>query len=230
MNKATSTATEDEHDVAYGLTVPLLTTPSGEKFGKSAGNAVWLDEKLTSSFELYQFFARLPDAVVEQYLKMFTLLSEETVTETLERHRKAPEQHIAQYLLANEVVTLVHGAQSATNAAVQTALLFPSAGATPSLSGADIIQAFEGSEKLVTLQKKDVLGEKFVDVLVQVNAVKHKGDAKKLIKAGGVYLGKEGKKIHDFAATVEEDFFLDGEVLLLRVGKGRFTVIRAVEN
>lgn len=224
LTKASSTTSQVEHDLAYGLTVPLLTTPSGEKFGKSAGNAVWLDEKLTSNFELYQFFARLPDTVVEQYLRMFTLLSDDVISEALEKHRRVPEQHTAQYLLAGEVVTMVHGAQSATNAAVQTHLLFPSVAAPP-LSAEDILGAFEGSEKLVSLPKAELVGEKLVDVLVTAGAAKMKSEAKQVLRAGGVYVGREGQKVGDLGARVEEDWFVDGQVLLIRVGKGRFTVV-----
>lgn len=224
LSKTSEENASSDRDLAYGLTVPLLTTPSGEKFGKSAGNAVWLDEKLTSSFELYQYFARLPDAVVEQYLRVFTLLPEEEAAKILEKHRKAPEKHTAQYALAREVVTMVHGGKSAANAAVQTQLLFPAEGAQP-LSAKDVLEAFEGSEKLVKIPKSELVGEKLVDALVKVRAVKARPEAKQVLKAGGVYVGQEGSKVTGMGATVEESWFLDGQVLLIRLGKGRFTVV-----
>ena len=86
--QATPLASEDEDipQKGFGITTPLLTTASGEKFGKSAGNAVWLDRSLTSVFDFYQFFLRVPDADVGRYLKLFTLLPLSTIEEALVEH------------------------------------------------------------------------------------------------------------------------------------------------
>ncbi|KAJ1837904.1 tyrosyl-tRNA synthetase, partial [Coemansia sp. RSA 2703] len=104
-------------DTAYGLTIPLLTTSSGEKFGKSAGNAIWLDEAKTSAFDIYQFFVKTSDADVERFLKMFTLLPVRRIAEVMSEHREVPENFAAQRLLAAEVTELIHG-QSGLNRAL----------------------------------------------------------------------------------------------------------------
>lgn len=116
-----------------GLTVPLLTTASGEKFGKSAGNAVWLDLKMTTGFDLYgvrfsapsarasresadrdlQFLLKTADADVERYLKLFTFVPLPTISETMAAHNLDPGQRKAQHLLAGEVLELVHGPEEA---------------------------------------------------------------------------------------------------------------------
>ncbi|KAJ1643025.1 tyrosyl-tRNA synthetase, partial [Coemansia asiatica] len=93
---------------AFGLTIPLLTTSSGEKFGKSAGNAIWLDENKTSAFDIYQFFVKTTDADVERFLKMFTLLPISQIDEVMLQHRAAPENFSAQKMLAAEVTELIH--------------------------------------------------------------------------------------------------------------------------
>lgn len=127
LTDATESSMETVKDGAYALTTPLLTTSSGEKFGKSAGNAVWLDECLTSYFDFYQvgcifedlnthymkqFFIRTADADVEKYLKMFTLLPLEEIAAIMGDHRTNPHHRIAQQLLAEEVTLAVHGGQS----------------------------------------------------------------------------------------------------------------------
>ncbi|KAH6620436.1 tyrosyl-tRNA synthetase-like protein [Boeremia exigua] len=98
---------------AYGLTTPLLTTASGEKFGKSAGNAVWLDKTMMNSFDLYQYFMRTADADIERYLKLFTFLPLDEISLLVEQQRKDASKRIAQHVLAKEVVELAHGAQDA---------------------------------------------------------------------------------------------------------------------
>jgi tyrosyl-tRNA synthetase len=108
--------TNDTHEVTpalYGITTPLLTTATGEKFGKSAGNAVWLDKDMLSSFDLYQYFMRTADADVERYLKLFTFLPLGDIKLIMLKHFQDPGQRTAQHILAKELVELAHGADAA---------------------------------------------------------------------------------------------------------------------
>ncbi|KAJ8110290.1 hypothetical protein OPT61_g6831 [Boeremia exigua] len=107
---------EDPRLAAYGLTTPLLTTASGEKFGKSAGNAVWLDKTMMNSFDLYQYFMRTADADIERYLKLFTFLPLDQISLLVEKQRKDASKRIAQHVLAKEIVELAHGAADAKKA------------------------------------------------------------------------------------------------------------------
>jgi tyrosyl-tRNA synthetase len=107
---------EDPRLAAYGLTTPLLTTASGEKFGKSAGNAVWLDKTMMNSFDLYQYFMRTADADVERYLKLFTFLPLDQISLLVEQQRKDASKRTAQHVLAKEIVELAHGAAEAKKA------------------------------------------------------------------------------------------------------------------
>jgi tyrosyl-tRNA synthetase len=113
---STEKEAEDPRLAAYGLTTPLLTTASGEKFGKSAGNAVWLDKTMMNSFDLYQYFMRTADADVERYLKLFTFLPLDQITLLVEQQRKDASKRIAQHVLAKEIVELAHGAAEAKKA------------------------------------------------------------------------------------------------------------------
>ncbi|KAF2997353.1 tyrosyl-tRNA synthetase [Curvularia kusanoi] len=107
---------EDPSLAAYGLTTPLLTTASGEKFGKSAGNAVWLDKTMMNSFDLYQYFMRTADADIERYLKLFTFLPLDQISLLVQQQRKDASKRIAQHVLAKEIVELAHGAAEAKKA------------------------------------------------------------------------------------------------------------------
>ncbi|KAF2192638.1 tyrosyl-tRNA synthetase-like protein [Zopfia rhizophila CBS 207.26] len=109
-------AEDDLLQSTFGLTTPLLTTASGEKFGKSAGNAVWLDKDMMSSFDLYQYFLRTSDADVERYLKLFTFLPLDNIYLVMEQQEKDASKRVAQHILAKEVVELAHGAYAAMRA------------------------------------------------------------------------------------------------------------------
>jgi tyrosyl-tRNA synthetase len=107
---------EDPRVAAYGLTTPLLTTASGEKFGKSAGNAVWLDPHMLNSFDLYQYFLRTADNDVERYLKLFTFLPIAEINTIMAQQRNDESRRLAQHVLAKEIVELAHGADDAVKA------------------------------------------------------------------------------------------------------------------
>jgi tyrosyl-tRNA synthetase len=115
----------------FGFTVPLLTTSSGQKFGKSAGNAVWLDKDQTSSFELYKFFLGTSDADIGRYLKLFTFMPVEQIDALVEEHMESPSQRRAQHKLAQEFVELVHGEKESKYAESQHRLIFAKNKMTP---------------------------------------------------------------------------------------------------
>ncbi|KAJ3192675.1 tyrosyl-tRNA synthetase [Irineochytrium annulatum] len=154
----------------YGVTMPLVTTAQGEKFGKSAGNAVWLDEGLVSHFDFYQFFRRTPDTEVERYLMYFTLLPLDEIHAIMGRLKAEPKKHIPQRALAFEVTELVHGAEAAKNARVMSEVLFDSkAGQIPNVD--DVIQAFEGDARLVTMPRSEFVGLHASDVAIKIGAI-----------------------------------------------------------
>jgi len=171
---------------------------------------------------------KLPDEVVEKHLKIFTLLSLSDVSVVMEEHCKAPESRSAQHLLAKEVVTLIHGETKASRAFIQTQLLFRLDSDTMKFSAQEIIDAFDGDGRLIEVPKAGLVGEMVSKVMRRVGAVKTRGEADNILRGGGVYYGQEGEKIHDLKASVQEDWLLDGCILLLRVGKGKYVIVRAV--
>lgn len=108
----------------FGFTVPLLTTSSGAKFGKSAGNAIWLDNEQTSAFDFYGYFLQTSDADVSKYLKLFTFMPIEAIDTLVSEHQQDPSKRKAQHALAHEVVELVHGPHEAKVAEQQHRFLF----------------------------------------------------------------------------------------------------------
>lgn len=155
-----------EQDPAYGITVPLLTTPSGEKFGKSAGNAVWIDASLTKPYELYQYFIRAPDSVVETYLKMFTLLPMSTIAEIMAEHSKDESARLAQKALAEDITDLVHGLGAGARAKIMSSIVFPTG--ADSVSAADVLEVFKAENMLQTLPKQKVVNAPWRDVIAEL--------------------------------------------------------------
>ncbi|KAG6857684.1 hypothetical protein H0H87_004100 [Tephrocybe sp. NHM501043] len=156
IGRLESPASDVAEAEAFGLTTPLLTTASGDKFGKSAGNAVWLDTSLTSVFDFYQYFVKVDDADVEKYLKLFTLLGREEITSVMETHRAQPEKRTAQKRLAAEVTEIVHTDTGVSRALTLTRLLFESN--YDGLTARQIISAFDGDPRLVMVDEADLLG------------------------------------------------------------------------
>ncbi|KAF9940438.1 tyrosyl-tRNA synthetase [Modicella reniformis] len=201
---------------AYGLTIPLLTTATGEKFGKSAGNAVWLDKKMTSLFDFYQFFVKTTDADVERYLHYFTLLSAEEINTVMVE----PEKRIAQHTLAKETTELVHGAEAVPKALVATQVLFDSS--LDKIKGQDLIEA------MVSLAKPYVAEMSVDRVALDSGLCSSKSEAKKLVKSGGFYINNV--KVTDPTYRMADKDWIDGAVCVLRSGKSNYKLIRATTD
>ncbi|KAI8062341.1 tyrosine-tRNA ligase [Gilbertella persicaria] len=218
---------EDMEARAFGITIPLLLTSTGEKFGKSAGNAVWLDENMTSVFDFYQLLMKTTDADVGKYLQMFTLLSKEQVSDIMNEHQKLPEQRIAQTALANETTELVHGVDGLNRAQTATKVLF---GADLSaVSGDSIIEAFKfDKNRFIQLEKSSLIGSGLDKIAAITNAAKSKSDAQKKIKAGGIYLNNT--RITNIKHTIKESDLIDGKICVLRVGKSSYYLIQAIQD
>ncbi|KAK1811587.1 Sterol O-acyltransferase 2 (Sterol-ester synthase 2) [Friedmanniomyces endolithicus] len=173
-----------------GLTVPLLTTASGEKFGKSAGNAVWLDSDMTSAFDLYGFLLRSSDEDVERYLKLFTFLPTSEITAVMAQNMADPGKPKAQHLLAGEVLELVHGKEVADETrAEHQALRAPNLAAltqqeAPTKQDG---KGRKGTER-VTLPSSLVINEPFSRILYHAGFVKSKSEGSRLIAKGGAYV------------------------------------------
>ncbi|KAJ1790575.1 tyrosyl-tRNA synthetase, partial [Coemansia sp. RSA 2399] len=186
---SSSSNSSDADSSAFGLTIPLLTTSSGEKFGKSAGNAVWLDEKKTSPFDVYQFFVKTADADVERFLKMFTFLPLKTIREVVAEHQTCPEEFSAQKLLAAEVTELIHGESGVQQALCATEVLFGSDGqsSVQRFSASDFANAFTHDKRMVSVSRSAICGKTISEIAVLAGACKSKSEASRLVRGGGLY-------------------------------------------
>ena len=208
---------------AFGLTQPLLLTSSGTKFGKTEEGAVWLDSARTSTYRFYQFWINTEDADAERLLKLFTFLTLEEIERIAAEHKQNPEKRTAQKMLAYEVTKLVHSEHAAKTAARASEMLFGS-GETP-------IKCSELDEEMLILLSKEVpytkieceVPHQVAEILSASGACESKGEAKRLIKQGGVTLNDV--RITEEGAKIEREFLLHGKYIFARLGKKKFHLI-----
>jgi tyrosyl-tRNA synthetase len=207
---------------AWGLTFPLITKSDGTKFGKTEGGAVWLDPKKTSPYKFYQFFVNTEDAMVVPYLKKFTLLSREAIEALEAQHLADPGRREAHRALAREVTGLVHG-QTALDAALK---------ASEILFGAEIGDTSEETFKDVVGEiptkdfertKLESAGTTLIDLLVYAGLAPSKGQARKDIEGGGIYVNNVREA--SITRSVATSDLLFGKYLLLRKGKRTYAVL-----
>lgn len=201
-----------ENKTAYALTLPLIVDKAtGKKFGKSEGNAVWLDPEKTSPFEFYQFWLNASDESVGDYLKLFTLLSDEEIEETLNEQELHPGTRVAQRALAYTVTALVHGDDAASKARGISEVLF----GTGELSAIDV-EELKKTAPTCTVSLESAI----VDALVQSSLASSKREARQFLDDGAVTLNN--KKVTD--RKLDESDFNEG-VALLKRGKRNVTVL-----
>ncbi len=171
----------------YAFGMPLVTDAAGKKFGKSEGNAIWLDPKKTSPFRFYQFWINLPDANIENYLKVYTFLPLNEIEALMELHRRNPGERQAQETLARLVTEIVHGPAAVAQAAAASDALF---GDTPfNELSREALQVALAEAPSVILEKRDVAdGSPLAETLVAGGLASSKGDARRLIEGKGITL------------------------------------------
>ncbi|KAJ2732941.1 tyrosyl-tRNA synthetase [Coemansia sp. BCRC 34962] len=215
-----------------GITISLLTTASGEKFGKSAGNAIWLDENRTSAFDVYQFFVKTADADVEKLLKMFTLLPLPRIEQVMLTHREAPERFVAQKLLAAEVTELIHGIPGLQKALCSTAVLFgDQLSSIQQFSEQDFVDTFAHDQRMVSVPASDIEGKSVSDIAVLLGSCQSKSAAARLMSAGGLYWNNKPVVDKMWKPLVGTDDFLgQGTIGILRTGKTSHRILRVISN
>ncbi|MBP2623568.1 tyrosine--tRNA ligase [Streptococcus oricebi] len=200
------------------ITVPLITDATGKKFGKSEGNAVWLDADKTSPYEMYQFWMNVMDADAIRFLKIFTFLSLEEIEEIRQQFEAAPHERLAQKILAKEVVTLVHGAKAYQGALKITEQLF--AGAIKNLSVKELKEGLKGVPNY-QVKADDQLN--LVDILVTAGVVSSKRQAREDIQNGAIYIN--GDRIQDLDYSLKDSDKLEGQLTVIRRGKKKYFVL-----
>jgi len=203
-----------ENAEAHALVAPLVTMASGKKFGKTEEGAIYLDPKLTSPYKFYQFWINTDDRDVESYLKLFTLRSKEEIADVVARGRKDPGERVAQIALAEDVTTRAHGAAATTSAATATGILFGDF--DPRGANAEAFAIL--SQEIPTPAAAQ--GVTLVDALVQAGLASSKGEARRAIEQGGIYVNQKR------AQEIGDADWIAGKNLLLRKGKKDYALLK----
>lgn len=202
-------------DEVYGFTMPLVTDSQGNKFGKSEGNALWLDKEKTSSYELYQFFVNVEDSMVIDYLKIYTFLSKEEIEELEAKNKEHPELREAHKALAREIITFLHGKEEYEKAVDLADHLFNNK--FKDLSKKDIEDLFKGQEI-----KEVEEGINLVELVNNMGIAKSKREAREFIEAGAISIN--GEKVTDLETTINKDMFIENTYIVVKRGKKNYYI------
>ena len=200
------------------ITVPLITDSTGKKFGKSEGNAVWLDADKTSPYEFYQFWLNIADADGVKFLKIFTFLSLDEIDEIAKAFEAAPHERLAQKTLAKEVVTLVHGEAAYQQAVNISEQLF--AGHIKALSVKDIKAGLKDVPSYTVASDFD---GNLVNLLVNAKISPSRRQAREDITNGAIYLN--GERQTDLDYVLSDTDKLENELTVIRRGKKKYTIV-----
>lgn len=212
---------------AFALTCPLITKADGGKFGKTESGNVWLDAKYTSPYHFYQFWLNVSDEDAQKYIKIFTFISKEEIESLVATHLEAPHLRLLQKRLAQEVTCMVHSQEAYKMAVEASAVLF---GNTTSetlkkIDTATLLAIFEGVPQF-EIDTNDLSGEvKLMDLLTtQAPVFASKGEMRKMIQNGGLFINKE--KITDTEAIATNNLLLNNTFILVQKGKKNYYLLR----
>ena len=200
---------------AYGMVMPLVTDSTGKKFGKTEGNALWLDKNKTSSYELYQYLINLEDCMIIDYLKKLTFLSKEEIEEIEKSHNENPHLREAHKALAREVITDLHGEGAYDEAVRISESLF--SGDIKNFTESEINDAFKGLEPFKL--SEDTL---LIDVLVNGGVCSSKREAREFINNGSISVN--GEKVTDLEMMITKESCLFEKFVIIRRGKKKYHI------
>ena len=215
--------TEGEAE-SYVMTIPLMMDASGKKFGKSEGNAIWLDQRKNSPYFVYQYFLNSADADVEKFLRAFTLLEIAEIEEIVAKHNEKPESRYGQRQLANYVIQTLFGKQAAEQAEKISDFLFGSEDKMQMLNefSREEIQALARETGSCEINENEI---RVLELLVKCGIVDSNGEAKKMIAQGAIYINEN--KISDISAEFTAQDASNG-VLLIRKGKKNYKIAQFI--
>lgn len=203
----------------YGMVMPLVTDSNGVKFGKTEGNALWLDKNKTSSYELYQYLVNLEDSMIISYLKKLTFLSREEIEEIEAKHNEHPELREAHKILAREIITDLHGKEEYEKAVRISEALFK--GNFNDLSNEELGEAFKGNEV-----KEIELNKNILDVLVEMNVATSKRQAREFISGNSIEI--KGEKVKELDKTITEQDLINNTFLIIKRGKKNYYIAKKI--
>ncbi len=208
---------------AHALVTPLITTATGTKFGKTEAGAVWLDADKTSPFQFYQFWLNTADADVLQFMKYYTLLPLDEISQFEEDVSERPERREAQQRLAAEVTRMTHGEAGVQKALAATNVLF--GGDISGLSADELLDIFQDvPSSTMKREQFEGGGISLRDLVAEVGLASSRGEARRLIQGGGIALGNQ--RGADSKQNVTLDHSVEGRVIVLRRGARQYRLVR----
>jgi tyrosyl-tRNA synthetase len=211
---------------AFAFTCPLITKADGGKFGKTEAGNIWLDAEKTTPYQFYQFWLNAADADAEKWIKIFTFLSKEATESLINEHQADPSHRILQKKLAEELTVFVHGKEEYEKAIETTEKLFSRQNASiDSLSASDL-EAMDGIVKINIEREQFKIGVDVVSFLTNAQILASKGEAKKMIQNGGIYINRN--KIEHVQFMLHDSLLLHDQYLLIQKGKKNYYLIKAV--
>ena len=202
---------------AYAFTMPLVLDSNGVKFGKSEGNALWLDKEKTSSYKLYQYLINSDDKVVEDYLKVFSFLSPEEIMDIMKKHKEAPEQRLAQKTLAKEFITDLRGEEEFKKALNLSEVLFTND--FSNITSNDILELFNEKDVINVTENGNI-----VDFIINMGIASSKREAREFINGNAISIN--GNKINDESYMITDKDYIDNKYIIIRRGKKNYYVGR----
>ena len=205
---------------AYGFTMPLVLDKNGKKFGKSEGNALWLDKNKTSSYKLYQYLVNVDDSTVIDYLKIFTFLTKEEIDELEIKNKEHPELREAHKALAREIICDLHGRDEYDNALKLSQVLFTEE--FSNLSASAIEEVFSNNPII------SVTSNNLVDLLIEIGTAKSKRESREFINGNAIKIN--GNKISDVDYVISDNDFIDNKYIIIKRGKKNYYVGKRSEG
>ena len=210
------------HKQAYGITFPLMETSTGEKFGKTAGNAVWLDPERTSPYNLYQYWMRTDDRDAVRYLKYFTFLSMDEIAELEKSVLETPEKREAQRVLAEESTCMIHGEEGLKRARRASDVLF--GGEISDFSDRELLDIFTDVPSSTVMRDELEKGIGILTMFTRTGLSKSNSQALQMLKHGGVYVNNV--RVDDQRTVLSPENLASDSIMVLRGGKKRYHMIK----
>jgi tyrosyl-tRNA synthetase len=212
---------------AYAFTCPLLTKSDGSKFGKSEKGNIWLDASKTSPYTFYQFWLNTADADAERFLKVFTFLSEKEIKDLVQQHTGNEHQRILQKKLAEELTIFVHSKSDYEFAVKASSILFnnDTAQVLKELNEDQLLQVMDGVPS-VEIEKNRLNNLDLITLLADTKILPSKGEAKKMLAGGGIFINKE--KVNSIDEKITTNQLLNGKYLLIQKGKKNYYLLKTI--
>jgi tyrosyl-tRNA synthetase len=215
---------------AFAFTCPLITKSDGGKFGKTEKGNIWLDPDKTSPYQFYQFWLNATDADAGKWIKLFTFLPQNTITDLVRQQQEQPESRILQKTLAREVTLFVHGEEGYQKAIADTEKMFSNQSAPAESLSEEDLESIEGLARFDYPAEKIAPGEgagvDIVTFLAETGILASKGEARKLVEGGGISVNR--KKVDSIKLTINDSLLLHKKYILVQKGKKNYYLVKIV--